>query len=60
MCEYQACLLKIEPLHEEDVLILLLSRYAKSSGTGVYLEIRRPGDVQVYDSEISEPDVSQR
>jgi hypothetical protein len=58
ICEYQACLLKIKPLHEEDVLLLLLSQYARSTGAGVYLEIKRPGDLQVYDSEIPEPLVS--
>jgi hypothetical protein len=58
ICEYKACLLKIQPLDEKDVLYLLLSQYAQNTGSGVYLEIRRPGDVQVYDSELAEPHVS--
>ncbi|KAF2844475.1 hypothetical protein T440DRAFT_559586 [Plenodomus tracheiphilus IPT5] len=55
ICEYQACLEKIKPLQEEDVLFLLLSRYARSTGSGVYLEIRKSSDLQVYDSELAEP-----
>ncbi|KAF1830838.1 hypothetical protein BDW02DRAFT_80934 [Decorospora gaudefroyi] len=47
MCEYQSCLKKIRPLQEEDVLLLLLSRYAKATGSG---------DLQVYDSDLAEPD----
>lgn len=60
ICEYHACLNKIKPLHEEHVLFLLLSRFAQSTGVGVYLEIKRPDDIQVYDSELSEPRVSVR
>ncbi|KAF1840093.1 uncharacterized protein K460DRAFT_322426, partial [Cucurbitaria berberidis CBS 394.84] len=55
ICEYQESLRKIKPLHEEDVLFLLLGRFSQSSGASVYMEVRRPGDVQVYDSTISEP-----
>jgi hypothetical protein len=58
LCEYQACLLKITPLQEEDILYLLLDRFAQSTGAGVYLEIRRAEEIQVYDSAISEPHVS--
>jgi hypothetical protein len=57
MCEYQACLRDIQPLQEEDILYLLLDRFAQASEAGVYLEIRRQGDVQVYDSDMSEPQV---
>jgi hypothetical protein len=46
------------PLHEQDVLFLLLSRYAQASQADVYMEIRRPGDFHVYDSTILEPLVS--
>jgi hypothetical protein len=55
MCEYQACLQKIKPLLEEDVLFLLLSQYAQKTRTRVYMEIRRPSDIQVFDSELPEP-----
>jgi hypothetical protein len=58
LCEYQACLLKIKPLQEEDFLYLLLNRYAQSTGVGVYLKIRRPTEVQIYYSDIPEPHVS--
>jgi hypothetical protein len=57
ICEYQACLQEIQPLQEEDVLCLLLDRFAQISAASVYLEIRRPREVQIYDSEISEPQV---
>jgi hypothetical protein len=59
ICEYQACLLKIKPMQEQDILYLLLDRFAQSTGVGVYLEIRTPKEVQIYDSEIPEPQVSQ-
>jgi hypothetical protein len=58
--EYKDKLDRIQPLQEEEVLFLLLSRYAQASGTEVYLEIRRPGDVQVYDSSISNPLVKRK
>lgn len=58
ICEYQACLEKIQPLQEEDVLFLLLSRYARSTGFGVYVEVSKSTDVQVYDSNLTEPPVS--
>jgi hypothetical protein len=58
IAKHQACLVKIKPFHEKDILFLLLSRYAKLAGTGVYLEMRRSSDVQVYASEIPEPHVS--
>jgi hypothetical protein len=57
MSEYQACLRDIQPLQEEDILYLLLDRFSQASGAGVYLEIRRQGDVQIYDSDMSEPQV---
>jgi hypothetical protein len=57
MSEYQACLRDIQPLQEEDILYLLLDRFAQASEAGVYLEIRRQGDVQIYDSDMSEPQV---
>jgi len=57
ICEYQACLENIKPLREEDVLFLLLSLYARSTGAGVYLEIRKSTDLQVYDSDLAEPAV---
>ncbi|OWY53295.1 hypothetical protein AALT_g11514 [Alternaria alternata] len=53
--EYQNVLHTIEPLNEEDVLFLLLSRYSQSSGACVYMEIKRPGEVQIFDSAIVEP-----
>lgn len=49
----------INPLREEDVLFLLLRQYAEASGAEVYAEIRRPKDVQIYDSRVAEPTVSQ-
>jgi hypothetical protein len=55
ICEYRDILNRIKPLQEEEVLFLLLSRYAQASGTDVYLEMRRPENVQIYDSSISEP-----
>jgi hypothetical protein len=58
--EYKDKLDRIQPLQEEEVLFLLLSRYAQASGTEVYLEIRRPGDVQVYDSSIPNPLVKRK
>ncbi|CAG5148255.1 uncharacterized protein ALTATR162_LOCUS2174 [Alternaria atra] len=45
----------IKLLNEEDVLFLLLSRYSRSSGACVYVEIKRPGEVQIFDSAIVEP-----
>jgi hypothetical protein len=59
ICEYHACLLKIKPMQEQDIIYLLLHRFAQSTGAGVYLEIRTPKEVQIYDSEIPEPQVSQ-
>jgi hypothetical protein len=56
--EYRNCVTSISPLHEEDVLFLLLREYAEASGAEVYAEIRRPKDVQIYDSKIPEPFVS--
>jgi hypothetical protein len=55
ICEYQSCLKKIKPLLKEDVLFLLLDGYAKSTGNGVYIEIKRPTDIQFYDSDVKEP-----
>jgi hypothetical protein len=54
VCEYRDKLSEVEPLQEEDVLFLLLSQYAQASGSGVYVEIRQLGEVQVYDSSSSE------
>ncbi|KAF2633022.1 hypothetical protein BU25DRAFT_454154 [Macroventuria anomochaeta] len=45
----------MSPLQEEDLLFLLLRRFADSSDATVYAEIRRSDDVQVYDSTIKEP-----
>jgi hypothetical protein len=58
ICEYQACLRKVTPLEEKDVLFLLGSRFATETGADVYMEIKRPGDIQVFDSKIVEPNVS--
>jgi hypothetical protein len=56
--EYRNCITGINPLREEDVLFLLLREYAEASGAEVYAEIRRPKDVQIYDSRVAEPSVS--
>ncbi|ENI00455.1 hypothetical protein COCC4DRAFT_75720 [Bipolaris maydis ATCC 48331] len=53
--EYQAFLRQIKPLNEEDILFLLLSRYATTSGASVYTEIRHKNDVHVFDTDVSEP-----
>lgn len=45
----------MRPLQEEDLLFLLLRRFADTSEADVYAEIRRPHDVQIYDSTIQEP-----
>lgn len=58
VCAYQEILPQVAPLDEEEVLFLLLKRYAQSSGADVYVEIKRPRDVQVFDSTIPEPPVS--
>jgi hypothetical protein len=55
--EYRDSLSRIKPLQEEEVLFLLLSQYAQTSGFGVYMEIRQPTEVQVYDSSICIPSV---
>jgi hypothetical protein len=57
--KFQDCISEISPLKEEDLLFLLLRRFAHSSNATVYAEIRRPEDVQVYDSAIEEPLVGQ-
>lgn len=57
--KFQDCISKISPLQEEDLLFLLLRRFADSSNVAVYAEIRRPEDIQVYDSTIQEPLVGQ-
>lgn len=53
--KYQNCISEISPLEEEDLLFLLLRRFANSSGATVYVEIKRSGDLQIYDSTIQEP-----
>ncbi|KAI1514775.1 hypothetical protein A1F96_10208 [Pyrenophora tritici-repentis] len=53
--EYEEFLQSASPLDEEDILFLLLKRYSQSSGSSVYMEIKRPGEVQIYDSSIAEP-----
>ena len=53
--EYQAFLQQVKPLSEEEILFLLLSRYAASSGASVYTEIRHGNDTHVFDSNVSEP-----
>jgi hypothetical protein len=55
ICKCQSCLEKIKPLQEEDILFLLLDRYVKSTGNGVYIKIKQPPDIQVYDSDVKEP-----
>ena len=54
----QDCISEMSPLQEEDLLFLLLRRFADSSNATVYAEIRRLDDIQVYDSTIKEPLVS--
>ncbi|KZM26580.1 hypothetical protein ST47_g2213 [Ascochyta rabiei] len=49
------CISEMSPLQEEDLLFLLLRRFADSSDATVYAEIRRSEDVQIYDSTIQEP-----
>jgi hypothetical protein len=56
--EYQNCIDQISPLREEDLLFLLLRRFAESSNATVYAEFRRSEDLQVYDSTLHEPLVS--
>ncbi|EUC27548.1 hypothetical protein COCCADRAFT_30994 [Bipolaris zeicola 26-R-13] len=53
--EYQSFVQQIRPLSEEDILFLILSRYATSSGASVYTEIRHDDDVNVFDSKVTEP-----
>src|SRR4051812_23218903 len=55
ICEYQNVLHTVKPLNEEDILFLLLSRYSRLSGACVYVEIKRPGEVQIFDLAIVEP-----
>ncbi|UPX14875.1 uncharacterized protein EKO05_0005346 [Ascochyta rabiei] len=52
---FQNCISEMSPLQEEDLLFLLLRRFADSSDATVYAEIRRSEDVQIYDSTIQEP-----
>lgn len=51
------CSVEVRPLGEDDLLFLLLSRYAEQSGTNVYAEIQRPQHMQIFDSTIAEPHV---
>lgn len=55
---YKVCLEQIGPVAEENILFLLMDRFAKSAHVRVYVEIERPGHMQVYDSEAILPPVS--
>ena len=55
---FHTCSREIRPLSEEDLLFLLLSRFAEQSGSIVYAEIQRSQQIQIYDSTIAEPLVS--
>jgi hypothetical protein len=44
-------------LDEEEILFILLSHYARSFGAHVYLEIQRPGEIQILDSTMEESGV---
>lgn len=55
---FHACSREIRPLTEEDLLFLLLSRFAEQSDATVYVEIRPAHDLQVFDSTIIDPLVS--
>ncbi|EOA87087.1 uncharacterized protein SETTUDRAFT_31388 [Exserohilum turcica Et28A] len=55
ICAYQRLLETIDPLDEEDIIFLLLSRFSRSTGTSVYVEIKRPSGVQIFDSTMVEP-----
>lgn len=48
ICEYQACLRKLTPLEENEVLFLLGSRFANE----FYMEMKRLSDMQVFDSRL--------
>lgn len=50
--------MEVRPLGEDDLLFLLLSRYAEQSGSIVYAEIQRSHHMQIFDSTIAEPLVS--
>lgn len=54
----QECSMEVRPLGEDDLLFLLLSRYAEQSGSIVYAEIQRSHHMQIFDSTIAEPLVS--
>ena len=53
--KFQDCINEMGPLQEEDLLFLLLRRFADSSDATVYAEIRRSEELQIYDSTIQEP-----
>lgn len=53
--EYERSLAQIAPLKEHNVLFLLLSEFAQLSNAEVYVEIRREGEMQIFDSTIEEP-----
>ena len=53
--KFQDCINEMGPLQEEDLLFLLLRRFADSSDATVYAEIRRSEEFQIYDSTIQEP-----
>ncbi|KAH8714090.1 hypothetical protein GQ44DRAFT_776090 [Phaeosphaeriaceae sp. PMI808] len=55
LTEYQTYSSTMHPLSGENLLFLLLHRFAETSGATVYTKIRRSEDVQVYDSIIAAP-----